>query len=194
MLLLTFKFLKGQKRRFLTFRGNLRDYESIWDCLKSNSDRNSWTCKCYTALLPSWGENWENCTRNIFPKIVREKYSPNSSFRKSFAHFVVGGSVLSTGSKYLETANMSRTNKDCAAKNSELITLHLRICDIFFKIVWWKLGGDFVWNMLKQFQFFWCTGQICIILSRVKGQPSNWDQIFNLMLNQTSNWNFKLSS
>ena len=117
MLLLTFKFLKGQKRRFLTFRGNLRDYESIWDCLKSNSDRNSWTCKCYTALLPSWGENWENCRRNIFPKIVREKYSPNSSFRKSFAHFVVGGSVLSTGSKYLETANMSRTNKDCAAKN-----------------------------------------------------------------------------
>ena len=59
------------------------------------------------------------CPGKMFSEIVREKYSPNSSFQKSFAHFVVGGSVLSTGSKYLETANMSRANKGCAAKKTD---------------------------------------------------------------------------
>ena len=89
--------------------------------------RNSWTCKCYTALLPSWGENIpENCARKIFPEF---------QLSESFAHFVVGGSVLSTGSKYLETANMSpeqtktvlqkksRANK-CAQRN----ILNQQIC------------------------------------------------------------------
>ena len=121
---------------------------------------------------------------------MREKYSPNSSFLKSFAHFVVGGSVLSTGSKYLETANMSpeqtktvlqkigSTNNHAFEDLPYFLRTFLKnIAEIYVLLAFGK-----IFNSMLNLKFY--SNKICIILARVKGcRPSNWYFQFDVKSN-----------
>ena len=57
------------------------------------------------------------CPGKMFSEIVREKYSPNSSFRKSFVHFVVGEVFPRPGANIQKQQICHRQTKTALQKN-----------------------------------------------------------------------------
>ena len=132
----------NEQRRFWKF-GGIRKFTWLWINMRLSEEqfrRNSWTCKCYTALLPSWGENIrENCARKIFPEFqLSEKFCPLCSrgecsldreqiFRNSKyvtrANKCASKNILKQQTNVLQfffrnSKYVTRANKDCAQKNN----------------------------------------------------------------------------